>query len=206
MSGSIKFGVDSWSCAGTLLRQSEGSAILEFAIVLPLLVVFIAGIYDFGGAFNQKQKIEQAAQEGAIVAAAQPTSDLLPVATSASNPDSLVPVVYAVFNSLQQGGVFTKPCSAPGTPSGPSGPSPTLTWKYKIKGCSSLNANDDLDITINRGFVAAVTGTSGLDVVGTVVTVSFPYDLRFYSVIQQILPGVIKTTPIIESATVHNQM
>ena len=54
--------------------------------------------------------------------------------------------------------------------------------------------------------MVAVTGETGLDVVGTVVTVSFPYDWRFYSVIQQILPGVIKTTPIVESATVHNQM
>lgn len=208
MVSSIKFGGDSWSrTARTLLRRTEGSAILEFAIVLPVLVVFIAGIYDFGGAFNQKQKIEQAAQEGAIVAGSQPTSDLQPVAGSTtSNPDSLVPVVYAVFNSLQQSGVLTAACSLPATATGPSGPSPTLTWKYKIKNCSSFNRNDDLDITINRGFVAAVTGETGLDVVGTVVTVSFPYDWRFYSVIQQILPGVIKTTPIVESATVHNQM
>ncbi len=207
MSASIRFGVDRLACtAGTLVRQSEGAAILEFAIVLPLLVVFIAGIYDFGGAFNQKQKIEQAAQEGAIVAGSQPTSDLLPVAGSTtSNPDSLVPVVYAVFNSLQQSGVLTASCSAPGTATGPSGPPPTLTWQYTIHGCSRFNASDDLVITINRGFVAATT-TSQLDVVGTVVTVTFPYDWRFYSVIQSILPGAIATTSISESATVHNQM
>jgi TadE-like protein len=202
----LKFGADRWPfSAGTLLRQSEGSAILEFAVVLPLLVVFIAGIYDFGGAFNQKQKIEQAAQEGAIVAGAQPTSDLLPVATSASNPESLLPVVYAVFNSLQQSGVLTASCSAPGTATGPAGPPPTLTWQYTIHGCSRINASDDLVITINRGFVAA-TSTSHLDVVGTVVTVTFPYDWRFYSVIQSILPGAIATTSISESARVHNQM
>ncbi|MFZ1919736.1 MAG: TadE/TadG family type IV pilus assembly protein [Terriglobales bacterium] len=206
MNGPLRFGVGSLAgSAGAVLRQTDGSAILEFAIVLPLLVVFIAGIYDFGGAFNQKQKVEQAAQEGAIVAGAQPTSDLLPVATSVSNPDSLVPVVYAVFNSLQQSGVLTAACTAPGTPTGPSGPSPTLTWQYTITGCSNYNSSDNLVITINRGFVAA-TSTTQLDVVGTVVTVSFPYDWRFYSVIQQILPGVIKTSPIVESATVHNQM
>ncbi len=203
MSSSIKFGGDSWSrTARTLLRRTDGSAILEFAIVLPVLVVFIAGIYDFGGAFNQKQKIEQAAQEGAIVAGAQPTSDLLPVATSASNPDSLVPVVYAVFNSLRQSGVLTAGCAPPGTPVGPS---PALTWTYTIHGCSSLNPADDLAITINRGFVAA-TSTTRLDVVGTVVTVSFPYDWRFNSIIQQILPGANPTTPISQSATVHDQM
>ncbi len=45
--------------AAGLLKGAQGSAILEFAIVLPLLVVFVVGIYDFSGAFNQKQKIER---------------------------------------------------------------------------------------------------------------------------------------------------
>jgi len=183
-----------------LLRQTDGSAIVEFAVVLPLFVVFIVGIYDFGGAFNQKQKIEQAAQEGAIVAAAQPSSDLNPVAGSAANPDSLVPVVYAVFNSLNQNGVLTAACSPPGTASGPS---PALTWSYKITGCSSLNPSDNLIVTINRGWVSS----SGPPIaVGSVVTVSYPYDWRFYSVIQLILPGSTNYTAISESATVHNQM
>src|SRR5450755_3143018 len=52
----------------SLLKDVRGSALVEFAITLPLLVVFVVGIYDFSGAFNQKQKIAQAAQEGAIVA------------------------------------------------------------------------------------------------------------------------------------------
>ncbi len=59
-----------------MLEDARGSALLEFAITLPLLVVFVVGIYDFSGAFNQKQKIEQAAQEGAIIAGAQPMSDI----------------------------------------------------------------------------------------------------------------------------------
>src|ERR1700719_5162280 len=82
----------------TRLKGDRGSAILEFAISLPLLVVFVVGIYDFSGAFNQKQKIEQAAQEGAIIAGAQPTSDIEPIANS--NPNSLQPIVTAVVNSL----------------------------------------------------------------------------------------------------------
>ena len=79
------------------LPGAEGSAILEFSITLPLLVVFVVGIYDFSGAFNQKQKIEQAAQEGAIVAGAQQMTD---IQTTNTNPASLVAVVTAVFNSL----------------------------------------------------------------------------------------------------------
>src|ERR1035441_4813911 len=79
-----------------LLKNDQGSALLEFAIVLPLLVVFVVGIYDFSGAFNQKQKIAQAAQEGAILAGAQPMSD---IEGGTANPDSLQPVVVAIFNS-----------------------------------------------------------------------------------------------------------
>src|SRR5712664_1597781 len=87
----------------SLLRELQGAALLEFAIVLPLLVVFVVGIFDFSGAFNQKQKIEQAAQEGAIIAGAQQMSD---IASTTSDPESLHPVVIAVFNSLAGSGVL----------------------------------------------------------------------------------------------------
>ena len=187
------------------LHGNEGAALVEFAIVLPLLVVFITGIYDFGGAFNQRQKIEQAAQEGAIVAGAQPTSDFSPVAGQISNPDSLLPVATAVINSLAGSGVLTASCSASNKGHGPS---PALTWTYKITGCSSAYPNDALVITINRGWVAA-TSTAELDVVGTMVTVTFPYHWRFNSVIQLLIPGnstFQAVTSVTEIATVHNQM
>ena len=68
--------------AAKVLSAEQGAALLEFAITLPLLVVFVVGIYDFSGAFNQKQKIEQAAQEGAILVGAQPLSDLVAGSTT----------------------------------------------------------------------------------------------------------------------------
>src|SRR5580698_11577343 len=87
LNGTAEGTVPGASCAVGPLKGDQGSAILEFAIVLPLLVVFVVGIYDFSGAFNQKQKIEQAAQEGAIVAGGQQTTDI-----NSSNPDSLLAV------------------------------------------------------------------------------------------------------------------
>src|SRR5580693_1611210 len=90
-----------------LLGDEQGSSLLEFAIVLPLLVVFVVGIYDFSGAFNEKQKIEQAAQEGAILAGAQPMTDIAASGTGTpTNPSSLLAVVSAVFNSLAGSGVL----------------------------------------------------------------------------------------------------
>jgi Flp pilus assembly protein TadG len=194
---SRRIGVIAW------LRRAEGSAILEFSITIPLLVVFVVGIYDFSGAFNQKQKIEQAAQEGAIVAGGQQTTDI-----NSSNPDSLLAVVTAVFNSLAGSGVIpTGACPRP-WPVANSG----LTWTYTIGGCNGSYPSDNLVITINRGCVCGSCGAAcaaGAPVtVGTNITVTYPYHWRFNSVIQLLIPGASyqATTYLTESATVHNQM
>src|SRR5208282_80114 len=174
----------------SLLKDEQGAA---------LLVVFVVGIFDFSGASNQKQKIEQAAQEGAIIAGAQPMSD---IASSNGNPTSLQAVSTAVFNSLTGSGVIASgACSAPGTASGPVG----LTWTYTISNCNSAYPSDNLVITINRGWVS-VSSTPA--VVGTVVTVAYPYHWRFNSVIQLLIPGATYSaiTQVTESARVHNQM
>jgi hypothetical protein len=64
---------------------------------------------------------------------------------------------------------------------------------------------DDLVITINRGKVITSTAPA---VVGTIVTVTYPYHWRFNSVIQLLSPGAsyAATTKLNESATVQNQM
>jgi Flp pilus assembly protein TadG len=176
----------------SLAFDERGSALLEFALVLPLLAVFVVGIFDFSGAFNQKQKIAQAAQEGAVLAAAQPMSD---IQTTNGNPDSLQPVVTAILNSLVGSGVITGTCSAPlAAHSGVS-----LTWIYSMSNCP-----DNLSIAINRGSVPSVGPPAA---VCTSVTVTYPYHWRFNGVIQLLLPGAnyAATTQVTESATVHNQ-
>jgi len=184
-----------------LLRDTQAAAILEFAVALPILVVFVVGIYDFSGAFDQKQKIEQAAQEGAIVAGAQPMSDLL--AQNNANPVSLQAVTTAVYNSLLGSGVIPPgTCTLPATTPGPTG----LTWAYTISGCNPAHSTDNLVITINRGWVSTATTPA---VVGTVVTVQYTYYWQFNSVIQLLFSGptgYAATTNLIESATVHNQV
>ncbi|MFI5118662.1 MAG: TadE/TadG family type IV pilus assembly protein [Terriglobales bacterium] len=188
-----------------LVKDARGSALLEFAIVLPLLVVFVVGIYDFSNAFNQKQKIEQAAQEGAIVAGAQPMSDIASSGSSstASNPDSLQPVVSAIVNSLAGSGVLNQGACQPPFPAPAQA---GLTWTYTISGCSSAYASDNLVIAINRGSVSG----SAPAAVCTVVTVTYPYHWRLFgSVIQLLVPGpngYSTPTQVTDSATVHNQM
>ncbi len=196
-------------------RDIRGAALLEFAVVLPLLVVFVVGIFDFSGAFGQKQKIEQAAQEGAIIAGAQPMTDMVGGSAAVpTNPQSLLPVVTAIFNSLAGSG--TLPAANQGScqmtpPPVPTQPVGGLSWTYTISGCAGALPGS-LVITINRGCVCGTCGPAcpaGPPIsVSTMVTVQYPYNWRFNSVIQLLFPGssgYLATTQIIESSTVHNQ-
>lgn len=45
--------------------DERGQALAEFAIVLPLILLFIAAILEFGRAWNIKQAVTDAAREGA---------------------------------------------------------------------------------------------------------------------------------------------
>jgi Flp pilus assembly protein TadG len=51
-----------WS---TNRRGERGQALAEFALILPLVLLFIAAILEFGRAWNIKQAVTDAAREGA---------------------------------------------------------------------------------------------------------------------------------------------
>jgi hypothetical protein len=55
---------------GTGRRDKEsGQVLIEFALVLPVLILLVVGIIDFGFAFNTWNSAQNAAREGARVAA-----------------------------------------------------------------------------------------------------------------------------------------
>lgn len=49
------------------LRSQRGNALIEFALVLPLLLLIFAGIVDFGFLFQRYEVITNAAREGARI-------------------------------------------------------------------------------------------------------------------------------------------
>jgi Flp pilus assembly protein TadG len=51
-----------------LSRGERGAALVEFALVLPLLLVVIAGVVDFGFLFQRYEVVTNAAREGARLA------------------------------------------------------------------------------------------------------------------------------------------
>lgn len=55
-------------------RREDGAVAIEFALVLPILVVLVFGIVQFGLFFNRQQGVHAAAREGARIAALSSTT------------------------------------------------------------------------------------------------------------------------------------
>ena len=159
-----------------MLREAQAAALIEFAVSLPLLVVFVVGIFDFGGAFNLKQELNNAMREGARFAANQPTNDL-----SLAKPPSVDAVRFVVDAYLQTAHINDCGLSTTAQPANGGG----LVWVYNAtgNGCS-------LTLTIDRSpAVQESLGGSTVYVLCTNVKIIYPYQWHFNSVIQLLVPG-----------------
>jgi Flp pilus assembly protein TadG len=52
-----------------LIKNNKGNSIVEFALILPILVMMVFGIFQFGIAYNNWIALTHAAREGARLAA-----------------------------------------------------------------------------------------------------------------------------------------
>ena len=68
-----------------LLRQEHGVAAVEFAIIVPILMLLVMGIIDFGHAWYMKQIITNASREGARYATRYTGSPPISLNPSISN-------------------------------------------------------------------------------------------------------------------------
>jgi Flp pilus assembly protein TadG len=55
-----------------LVRRESGAAMVEFALVAPLLILLASGVIDLGRAFKQYNTLSQAVRDGARFAATHP--------------------------------------------------------------------------------------------------------------------------------------
>jgi Flp pilus assembly protein TadG len=167
------------------IRSTEAAALIEFAVALPLLVVLVVGIFDFGGAFNLKQELNNAAREGANFGASEPTNDLYNNGT----PPTIDAVRYLVDSYLVAARL--NDCGL-GTMPAPGGTSGQMTWVYSATGCSP-----NLILTIIRPcrtstcpvITPIIAGTANVYVPDTYVQISYPYQWHFNNVIQLLVPG-----------------
>jgi Flp pilus assembly protein TadG len=163
----------------TLLRHTEASQLMEFALGVPFLVVLLIGILDFGAAYHAKQKLTNAAREGARIAIQQNPIDLTSTScstTGASSPCTVEAVRNAVVNYLNGANLDTSfiPTNPDAAPAG------TFLWVYR----STATGNPVL--TIDRGVV--VTGPAGI-AVSTRVTLDYPHNWIFDQVVRLLVPS-----------------
>jgi Flp pilus assembly protein TadG len=165
-----------------LFAETEGSQIIEFAVALPLLVVLVVGIFDFGSAFNLKQKIHNAALLAARVAN-QPTRDLS--TTGACNaPESICAIRDTIASNLTAAKV--NDC---GLATAQATHVSTLTWTFTANtGCPG-----SLTLTIERGYTYTTTlnppFATNYTIEGTKATLSYPYRWQFSNVIKLLSPS-----------------
>lgn len=76
--------------------RDQGASLVEFALVVPILTLFLFAIIQFGLAYDKKQSINSAAREGARTAA-------IPV----SSVDDIETAVENSFQGLVTGDVVT---------------------------------------------------------------------------------------------------
>jgi Flp pilus assembly protein TadG len=162
-------------------RDDRAAQLVEFAVSLPLLVVFVVGIFDFSGAFTLKQKLTNIARDAARVAAADPASDLKSPETAV--PASVIDAFQVIDNYLVANKINDCGITASTTPAG-------LTWTSTAasNGCPPPG----LTIIINRGYYSPPTGAilptitcqsqnpnGQIAIVGTCVSIQYAYPWRF---------------------------
>lgn len=177
------------------LNDSGGSQIAEFAVCVPLLTIFAVGIYDFSGAFTLKQKLASAAQEGALVAAAQSTYDLpAPIVPIIPPPPSVQAIEKAIFLDLQDQNVLPGAVlNTVGCGTSPTVTQTNLKWIYQTYNCNASAL--PLTITIDRGSISPLVGATGEKIICSHVTVSYPYLWQFQNVIS--LVGGASALPMV---------
>lgn len=192
------------------LGEDSGSQLVEFAVTLPLLVVFVVGIFDFSGAFTLKQKLTNAARDAARVAAADPASDI--PSSSTTLPASVTDAYQAIVNYFAANNLNN--CGMTATTG--SYTSPT-TWTFSSSGSGCPGAG--LTIIINRGYyfpenstsvTPSVTCTpqtvgSQTAVIATCVSIQYAYAWRFGNVASLLGSTVVLPTTLSSTAVAMNE-
>jgi Flp pilus assembly protein TadG len=178
--------MSAWSAIAPRLRRAlndtSASQIAEFAVALPLLLVMVVGIFDFGNAFNIKQKVTNTAREAARFGATQSTNDL----TGVPPPNSILAIRNLVVQDLQNSKLSD--CGLGSAAANPAGAATPWKWTFSVA-CGTAG---NLVLSIDRGNVIGTnTKISGTPVkmIGTSVVLQYPYQWEFSRVIGLLVPG-----------------
>jgi len=167
---------------GKFWFDDRAAQLVEFAVALPLLVVFVVGIFDFSNAFTLKLRLTNVAEEAAHASAIDPFTDVAPGATPVSVVDVFQIVDYYLVNNN------VNDC---GLSSHPNPTSSGLTWTFTATGNSCPSAG--LKLIVNRGYYLPVNSTTVANancqsqtpgagqtaVIATCISIWYPYAWQF---------------------------
>jgi Flp pilus assembly protein TadG len=182
------------------VNDAAGSQIAEFAVALPVLLIMVVGIFDFGNAYNIKQKVTNIAREAARMGASQPTMDL-----TTGTPASVLAIRDMVSNALQTSRMSD--CGLGTTAPVAAGAATPWKWTFTI----SCGTAGNLVLSVDRGYVFTSTVTAGgtaVKFIATNVTLLYPYQWQFNRVVTLLLPTAIYpgTTQIAVGSVMANQL
>ncbi len=81
----------------------SGAAVVEFALIIPLLLLVLCGIFDFGNLYFQMDLVNEAARQGARLAAVNAqTSAAINTAIQQSYGNNLTAVVTPATPDLRK--------------------------------------------------------------------------------------------------------
>ncbi|HET7213004.1 MAG TPA: TadE/TadG family type IV pilus assembly protein [Terriglobia bacterium] len=162
-------------------RSGTGSQIVELAVMLPLFLVFTVATFDFGHVFTVRDKLANAAREGARQGAGQSFSNLVTGPGSSGPPSTdITAVAQSVYNYLLDTNVLAtngKNCVLNAGVNVSA-----FAWQF-----TATNCPDTLTIKIERADAQVVNGGTAIM---TRVTVNYPARfLLFHQVIRLIAQG-----------------
>lgn len=188
-----------------LLLDDRAAQLVEFAVSLPLLVVFVVGIFDFSGAFTLKQKLTNAARDAARAAAAEPITDLSAALPASVNDAFYTIDTYLAANRINDCGI---------TPGGSVTVTGPPIWKFVASGTSGC-PGAGLTIIINRAYYFPATSAATIAnanctsqtvgaqtaAISTCVNIQYAYGWRFGRVASLLgsnasLPSLITATAV----------
>ena len=194
------------AAARTAWRDDHAAQIVEFAVALPLLVLFVVGIFDFSAAYTLKQKLTNVARETARVAAADPASDLSNPVPASVTDAFWVADNYLVANKINDCGLSVSSFS-------PTAPA-TWTFSGTSNGCTGIG----LILTINRGYYFPSNGAlpagvsctaqvpgSQVAVIGTCVSIQYAYQWRYARVARLLGSAITLPTTLNATAVAMNE-
>jgi Flp pilus assembly protein TadG len=154
-------------------NREKGVELIEFALVLPLVLIIFVGLLFYGDAWAVKDKLDGAGRDAARVAINDFNDTTIPQCAGGT-PCSVQAAASAAVAALGNANIDTcgmSPSSAPPAGTG------VFAWTYTSGPCASSGAS--WTMLVERAVPQTI---GGVDVLTTRITLSYPFAWNFVAV------------------------